>query len=162
MYKAQMSQKVQMVQSKPRQSIDISPKAISASWFNDDKFKNMKIYINEAVLHKPTAHEIETQEISGQDISLRKQEIEDEYSTELEIKKIADKNRIEAKKLELEAMSAPLSVDIPPPPGTQAKAGEKQSSKDDLSGGLNEMMNMVKSAGRQPSCLRQNCRHWQG
>ena len=64
---------------------------------------------------------------------------------ELEIKKIEDKNRIEEKKLELEAMKSPLSIDIPSLPGTQAVSQEKQSGKDDLTGGLNEIINMVKS-----------------
>ena len=72
------------------------------------------------LMHKPTAQEIEAQIISSQEIDLKKQEIEDEYSTQLEIKKIEDKNRIEEKKLELEAMKSPLSIDIPSPPGTQA------------------------------------------
>ena len=49
---------------------------------------------------------------------MKKQEIEDEYSTQLEIKKIEDKNRIEQKKLEVEAMKSPLSLEIPGPPGT--------------------------------------------
>ena len=48
MYKTQMNQKVEIVQSKPRQSIDISPKAVEASWFNDEKFKNIKINVNES------------------------------------------------------------------------------------------------------------------
>ena len=60
-------------------------------------------------------------------------------------KKIEDKNRIEEKKLELEAMKSSLSVDVPSAPGTQAVSKEKQSGKDDLTGGLNEIMNMVKS-----------------
>ena len=101
------------MQSKPRQSIDISPKAVETSWFNDEKFKNIKINNNGSALHKPTAQEIETRIISSQEVDLKKQEIEDEYSTQLEIKKIDDKNRIEEKKLELEAMKSPLSIDIP-------------------------------------------------
>ena len=71
--------------------------------------------------------------------------MEDEYSTRLEIKKIDDKNRIEEKKLELEAMKSPLNIDIPSLPGTQAVSQEKQSGKDDLTDGLNEVINMVKS-----------------
>ncbi len=145
MYKTQMNQKVQIERSKYRQSIDISPKAVEASWFNDEKFRNIKININQSPLHKPTAPEIEAQIISKQDINLKKQEIEDEYSTQLEIKKIDDKNRVEEKKLESEAMKSPLNIDIPSPPGTQAVSQEKGSGKNDLAGGLNELMNMVKS-----------------
>jgi len=144
MYKTQMNQKGEVVKAKPRQSIDISPKAVEASWFNDDKFRNIRIN-NGASSSKPTAQEIETQIISSQDLDLKKQEIEDEYSTQLEIKKIEDKNRIEEKKLELEAMKSPLSIDIPSVPGTQAVSQGKQSSKDDLTGGLNQIINMVKS-----------------
>jgi len=146
MYKTQMNQKKEIVQSKPRQSIDISPKAESSSWFNDEKFRNIKINNNGSALRKPSPQEIETQIISSQEIDLKKQEIEDEFSTRLEIKKIEDKNRIEEKKLELEAMKSPLSVDIPSPPGTQVKSQGKQSGKDDLTGSLNELMNMAKSA----------------
>jgi len=144
MYKTQMNQKVEIIKSKPRQSIDISPKALEASWFNDEKFKKIKINLNDTLLHKPTTQEIETQVISSQDLNLKKEEIQDEYATQLEIKKIEDKNRIEAKKLEIEAMQSPLSIDIPSQPGTPAVSKEKQSSKNDLSGGLNELMNMVK------------------
>ena len=145
MYKTQMNQKSEIVKAKPRQSIDISPKAVSSSWFNDEKFKNIKINLNGSSSHKPTAQEIETQIISSQEVDLKKQEIEDEYSTQLEIKKIEDKNRIEEKKLELEAMKSPLSVDVPSVPGTQAVSQGKQSGKDDLTGGLNQIINMVKS-----------------
>jgi len=95
---------------------------------------------------KPNLKEIEARIISSQDLDLKKQEIEDEYSTQLEIKKIDDKNRIEIKKLELEAMRSPLGIDIPPPPGDQTLSKEKKLGKDDLPAGLNEIMNMVKSA----------------
>ncbi len=144
MYKTQMNQKGEVVKAKPRQSIDISPKAVEASWFNDDKFRNIRIN-NGASSNKPTAQEIEKQIISSQDLDLKKQEIEDEYSTQLEIKKIEDKNRIEEKKLELEAMKSPLSVEVPSVPGTQAVSQGKQSGKDDLTGGFNQIINMVKS-----------------
>ena len=142
MYKTQMNQKGEIVTPKPRQSIDISPKAASSSWFNDEKFRNIKINNNGPALHKPTAQEIETRIIS-----------KEEDLTRLEIKKIEDKDRIEEKKLELEAMKSPLSVDIPSVPGTQAVSQKKQSGKDDLTGGLNEIMNMVKSvtAAKPPS-----------
>ena len=145
MYKAQTNQKVEIKQGKPHQSIDISPKAPEASWFNDEKFKNIKIN-NESAIHKPTTQEIETRVISSQELGLKKQEIEDEYSTELEIKKIEDKNRIEEKKLELQAMQAPLNIDIPSLPGTKTESKEKKSSKDDLTDGLNGLMDMVKSS----------------
>ena len=95
---------------------------------------------------RPTSQEIESQVISAQEVSLKKQEIEDEYSTQLEIRKIEDKNKIEAKKLELEAMKSPLSIEVSPAPGTQVVLKEKKHGKDDLTGGLNEIMNMVQSA----------------
>jgi len=144
MCKTQMNQRIKMAESKPRQSIDISPKAVSSSWFNDEKFRNIKIN-NEPALREPTAQEIETRVISSQEANLKKQEIEDEYSTQLEIKKIEDKNRVEEKKLELEAMQSPLSIEIPGPPGSQAVSKEKKSGKDDLTGGLDGILNMVKS-----------------
>jgi len=147
MYKTQMNQKGVIVKAKPRQSIDISSKTANSSWFNDEKFKNIKINLNESLLHKQTSQEIETGIISSQEADLKKQEIEDEYSTRLEIKKIEDKNRIEEKKLELEAMKSPLSVEVPSLPGTQGVSQGKQSGKDDLlTGGLNQIINMVKSA----------------
>ncbi len=95
MYKAQMNQRAVIVQNKPRQSIDISQKEVEATWFNDEKFRNIKIGHNESSSHKQTAREIESQTISKQEVDLRKLEIEDEYSTRLEIKKIEDKDRIE-------------------------------------------------------------------
>jgi len=149
MYRTQANQKTVIIQNKPRQSYDISLKGQEAGWFNEDKFKKIRIN-SESSRQRPSAQEIETQIISSQEIDLKKQEIEDEYATELEIKKIDDKNRIEEKKLELEAMQAPLSIDIPSAPGVgQAASKQKQSGKDDLNsslnGGLNEIMNMVKS-----------------
>jgi len=146
LYKTQMNQKGELVKPKPRQSIEISPKAAEASWFNDARFSNIKINNNGYALHKPTVQEVETQIISRQEVDLKKQEIEDEYSTRLEVKKIEDKNRIEEKKLELEAMRSPLNVDIPSVPGTQGVSQKKQSGKDDLTGSFNELMNMVTSA----------------
>jgi type IV secretion system protein VirB10 len=134
MYKAQMNQKIQFIQSKPRQSIDISPRTAEAGWFNDERFKNIKInYASQ--LRKPTAQEVEAQKIS-QDMS----------STQLEIKKMQDQNRIEEKKLELEAVKSPLNIEVPPPPGTKAVSQGKKSSKDGLTDRLNELMNMVQSA----------------
>jgi len=144
MYKTQMNQKGEVVKVKPRQSIDISQRAVEASWFNDEKFKNIKINMNGSNL-KPNAKEIEARIISGQDLELKKEEIEDEYLTRLEIKKIDDKNRIEEKKLELEAMRSSLVIDIPSSPGTQTVSKEKQSGKNDLTDKLNEIMNRVKS-----------------
>jgi len=144
MYKSQMNQKVKIAQSRPLQSMDISPKVVETSWFNDEKFRNIKIN-NSSRLGKPTTQEIEAKIISSHDLDLKKQEIEDEYSTELEIKKIEDKNRIEEKNLELVAMKSPLSIDIPPLPGTVAETSKKQAGKDDITGGLNEIINMVKS-----------------
>ena len=146
MYKTQMNQKGEVVKVKPRQSIDISQRAVEASWFNDEKFRNIRINSSESVLHKPTAQEIEAKIISSQDIDLKKQEIEDEYSTELEIKKIDDKNRLDEKKLEMEAMRSPLSIDIPSPPGAPVVLQGKKSSKDDLTNGLTDLMDVVKSA----------------
>ncbi|MBF0570768.1 MAG: hypothetical protein HQL12_02730 [Candidatus Omnitrophica bacterium] len=145
MYRIQMNQKVAIVQNKPRQSIDISSKAQEASWFNDEKFRNIKIILKESSLHKPTAQEIEAKIISSREVDLKKQEIADEYAAKLEIKKMEDKNKIEEKKLELEAMKSPLSIDIPSLPGTKTVAQEKQSGKDNLTGSLSELMNMVKS-----------------
>jgi type IV secretion system protein TrbI len=145
MYKAQMNQKAGIVQNRPHQAIDISPKAPEASWFNDEKFNNIKINLNGSSLHKPTAQEIEAQIISSYEVDLKKQEIEDEYSTQLEIKKIEDKDRIEAKKLELEAMKSTLSIDIPGSPGSQAVSQQKKIGKEDLTGEFNELINMVKS-----------------
>jgi type IV secretion system protein TrbI len=141
MVKSQMSQKVNLAQSRPRQSIDVSQKSVEASWFNDKKFSKIKINNNELYSQKPTTREIETR----QEADLKKQEIEDEYSTRLEIKKIEDKNRIEEKKLELEAMKSPLRIDIFSVPGAQEVSQEKSTGRDDLTGGLNEIMKTVKS-----------------
>jgi type IV secretory pathway VirB10-like protein len=145
MYKTQMNQKAGIIQNKPRQSIDISSKAVEASWFNDEKFKNIKMNLNGSSLHKQTAQEIETRIIFNHEVDLKKREMEDEYSTQLEIKKIEDKDRIEAKKLELEAVKSPLGIDIPGPPGSQAVSQQKKIGKDDLTGEFNELINMVKS-----------------
>ena len=118
MFRTQMNQKVEIVQSKPKQSIDISSKAEDSSWFNDEKFKNIKINNNESASRRLTAPEIEKQTITSQEVALRKEEIKDEYLTQLEIKKIEDKNRIEQKKLEVEAMKSSLALEIPGPPGS--------------------------------------------
>ena len=152
MYKAQMNQRAVTVQNKPRQSIDISSKAVEASWFNDEKFRNIKIGQNGPSSHKQTAREIETQTISKQEVNLRNLEIEDEYSTRLEIKKIEDKDRVESKKLELEALKSPLGIEIPGPPGAQGLSQQKKIGKDDLTGEFNDLINMVKSmtAANQP------------
>jgi type IV secretory pathway VirB10-like protein len=145
MYKAQVNQKAKIVQSRPRQSMDISSKAVETGWFNDKKFNNIRIN-NGSDLRKPTAQEAEQRIISSKEFDLKKNEIEDEYSARLEIKKIEDKDKIAEKKLELDAMKSPLGIEVPPPPGTQAVSQEKRTGKDDLTGGLNELMNMVKSA----------------
>jgi type IV secretory pathway VirB10-like protein len=153
MYKAQMNQKKDLGQKKVRQSLDISPRAVETSWFNDKKFKNIKINNNGPDLHRPTAQEMEAQIISQQDMDLKKQEIADEYATELEIKKMGDKNRIEEKKLEIEALKSPLNIEIPPLPGTPTGSQKKESGKLDLTEGLNEVIDMVKSAtgGKMPA-----------
>jgi len=145
MLRTQMNQKFKTVQDKPRQSIDISPKTVEASWFNDERFKNIRINTQEAS-QKPTAQQIEARMLSSREEDLKKQEIEDDYSTRLEIKKIEDKNRIEDKKLEAEALRSALSIDIPLPPGTKAEVKDRGAGKNDLNSGLNELIGMVKSA----------------
>jgi len=146
MYKAQMNQKTVIVQNKPRQSIDISPQALEASWFNDEKFKNIRIDHHGVSLHGRSAQEVEAGIISSQEINLKKQEIEDEYSTQLAIKKIENRDRIEAKKLEVEAMRSPLSIDISGPSGVQTSSQVKKAGKDGLNGELDELINMFRSA----------------
>jgi len=144
MYKAQMNQKIEVLPSKHHQSIDISQKGAEASWFNDDKFKNIKI--NGYSFHKSTPQEIEHQIVSRQEEDLKKQETEDEYSTRLEIKKIEDKNRIEEKKMEIEATQSSLSIEVPPLPGTKiVPSGKRSGKEEDLTGGLDEIISMVKS-----------------
>jgi type IV secretory pathway VirB10-like protein len=145
MYKAQMNQKIGTVQNKPHQSIDISSKAVDASWFNDERFKNIKLNLNQASPHKKNAQEIENQIISDQKVNLIKQEIEDEYSAKLEIKKIEDKDMIESKKLESEAMRSPLNIDIPGTPGNQAVSQQKEIGKEGLNEKFGELINLVKS-----------------
>ena len=143
LYRTQMNQKVDVVRIRPKQSIDISPKSEDSTWFNAEKFKNIKI--NDSSAQRPSPQEIERQTITSQEIALNKKEAEDEYLTRLEIKKIEDKDRIEKKKLELEAMKSPLALEIPGPPGSQTLSRSKQEGKDDLTGGLNEVMTMLKS-----------------
>jgi len=152
MYRTQVNQKVEVVRSKPRQSMDISPKAENSSWFNDDKFKNIRIN-NESSQRRSTPREIEKQTITSQEVALKKEEIEDEYATQLEIKKVEDKNRIEQEKLEITAMKSSLALEIPGPPGTSIVPAGKQSAQDGLTGSLNELMNVVKSVtgGKLPA-----------
>jgi len=145
MYRSQKKQNKGMFKSKPNQSIDISSKTTTSRWFNDDKFKNIKINNIESEGYQGNHQSLEAKFISQQDQDLKKQEIEDEYTTRLEIKKIDDKNKIEEKNLELEAMKSPLSIDIPAPPGTPTIIKNKQADKDDISGGLDQIMGMVKS-----------------
>jgi type IV secretory pathway VirB10-like protein len=141
-----MNQKSNIQQSAPHQSIDISPKPVDAGWFNEDKFKNMKI-IQEASQIKETAQEIEHKFISRQAMDLKKEELQDEYDTQLAIKKLEDKNMIQEKKLEWQAMQSPLSIDIPSLPGTQTTPKSKSSSgKDAINDAIDEISNMVKSA----------------
>jgi type IV secretion system protein VirB10 len=142
MYKSQMNQKKEMVQSKPHQSIDVSAKSMAANWFNDSKFKNIRINHN-PIMPKPTPREIEAKLMSKQALDLKKQEIDDEYAARLEIKKMEDKNRIEDKKLELKAMKAPLSIDVPSTPGSQAITQGKPTRQDQLTDGLNHVIDMV-------------------
>lgn len=145
MYRAQSNQKVAIVQQGPHPSIDISSKQVQESWFNDEKFKNIRIYGNESSRLQPTAKEIETRIVSNQETDLKKKEIEDEYSAQLEIKKIEDKNKVEEKQQEIEAQKSLLNIEVPPPPGTQIISPKEQSSKYNLTGNLNELMNMVQS-----------------
>lgn len=145
MYKTQMNQKEQVTESKPHQSIDVSTKSIDASWFNDKKFKNMKI-IGESYSHPESTQEIENQITSRQDVNLKKEEVQDEYATQLEIQKIEDKNEIAEKKLEIEAGQSPLTIDVPSLPGSTTTSQGKKSSKDGISEALDQISDMVKSA----------------
>jgi len=150
MYKAQNNQRVEKIQEKPRQSLDISTKALETSWFNDAKFKNIKIDHNQSSLHKQSAREIESQIISKQEVNLKKEEIEDEYSARLEIIKIENKDRIDSKKLELEARKSPLGIEIPGPPGDHILSKQGKNGKNDLTGEFSELVNMVKSITGAP------------
>ncbi len=142
MYKTQINHKMPMAAVKPRASIDISTRAYEAKWFNDEKFRHIKI---NTALHQPTASQITAKIISNQELDLKKREIEDEYSTELEIKKLEDKNTIEEKKLELQAGLSSLNIDVPSQPGVLGKPQEKPIRQGGMSEQLNEIMNMVSS-----------------
>jgi type IV secretory pathway VirB10-like protein len=144
MFKSQKNQKAAAAQSRPRQSMDVSMKTGEAGWFNDEKFKNIKI--NAAQTRKPAAKEIEAAVISNQELDFRKQEILEEFATRLEIERIENKARIANKKLELEAAKSPLPIETPPVPGTKAAPKEKGSDKDALTGRLNTLADMVRSA----------------
>lgn len=145
-YKAHMNQKTEIFHTRARQSIDIATKAVDASWFNQEKFKNIRMNVNGSVLAKMPPRQMEEKIISNQEIELKKREIEDEYATRLEMKKIADRRRIEEKKLESEAMKSPLSIDIPPLPGSQTSFGGKKIERNDFTDELNGIIDMVKSA----------------
>ncbi|MBF0511407.1 MAG: hypothetical protein HQL13_03665 [Candidatus Omnitrophica bacterium] len=131
MYKGQMAQKEIKIENRPRQSMDISTKPQPATWFDDEKLKDIRIKPSGSLkVLKETQKEIISQE---------------EIATRLEIQQIEDKQRIEAKKLEVEAMKSPMNIDVPPPPGTQVVSSNKKTSRDDVSSNLNGLMSMVKS-----------------
>ncbi|MDE2028056.1 MAG: hypothetical protein KGJ11_05915 [Candidatus Omnitrophica bacterium] len=146
MYRTQNDQKTGVVQSHFRQTTGVSSKTEETSWFNDKKFRNIKITFNPENRPKLTAGQIEAQVVSDQDLALKKQEIEDQYAAQLEIKKIEDKNRIEEKKLEMEAERSPLSIDVPPLPGTAPSNQKGRPRNDPLTDSLNEIVNMAKSS----------------
>lgn len=159
MYKTQANQKVDIAPSKPKQSLDVSSKTEDSSWFNDDKFKNLSLNTIASTLHR-TGQEIESRVISSRQAALKKAEMEDEYATQLEIKKIEDKNIIEEKKMELEAMRAPLALYAPAPPGTPGGSSRPQAAfqglsqvlgvgnelgKGGISNSISELMNVAQS-----------------
>lgn len=151
MYKSQVSQKTQKTLHQPHQSMDISSKTVEVSWFNDDKFKNMRIIGTERQSPKEMDHRM----MSKQESDLRHRELQDEYATKLEIQKIEDKNMIEEKKLEIEAARSSLTIDIPPPPGQQAFAQKKPSKKFDINESISALENLMHdtASSTKPSVL---------
>jgi len=146
MYKGQRGQQTQNPSHHPHQSMDISSKAVETSWFNDDKFKNMRIIATEHL----NPREIENQMMSKDEAGLHRRELQDEDATKFEIKKIEDKNMIEEKKLEIEAARSSMSIDIPPPPGQSAMTQKKQSKKFDINESINALEDLMHDTASAP------------
>lgn len=144
MVRGQMNQKKVIVNSQLDRSVDVSTAGEESTWFNDEKFKHIKI--NGRVNEKPTASDIKRQIMSAEEIALQKQEIEDAYAARLEMAKLEDKNLVEAKKLEMAAGQSPLTIDIPGPPGVSVSASDKKkSARDDFNNQINELMTEAQS-----------------
>lgn len=103
------------------------------------KFKDMKPD-SMAVFNKPkNPQELERETIEGKKIALKKEIVDDEQSTALEIQQIADKDKVEQKKLELPAQESPLAIAVPPPPSVSS------ASQSSLTSGLGNEIDQLKS-----------------
>lgn len=130
-YKAQGNRKEEVVEHKSQPTVDVSTKDNGPEWVQ--KYKDMKLAITQVV--KPqTPQEIEKKVINDQQTALQQSVIEDQTATQLEIQKIEDKNKIEEKKLEIEAMKSPLSVSVSAPPATAS-----QTTPSDLNGEMDKL-----------------------
>ncbi len=151
MYKTQQTPKVVVAPSPSKPSIDVSARQMESSWFNDEKFKNVKINPADANQQSP---EVLTQKaISKEESELARKQMESDYATRLEINKLEDKARIDAKKWEIEAGQSPLNIEVPALPGVQPST-ENKSGKNLK--GFDDIINMVKTVAlsKAPSLVK--------
>ena len=79
-----------------------------------------------------TLTEVEKQDNKTQQINYEKEVIEDQYSTQLEIEKIEEKNKIDTKETGTAGLEASLNIDVPKAPQGQLNQTQSSGLADEL------------------------------
>jgi type IV secretory pathway VirB10-like protein len=123
MYKAQISRRQVMQEERPQPRTDSAPKDDQKQWFNDDKYSDnnygMKKISAVRFSKSRSPQEVEKDLVTNQQIDYNQEVVNDQFATKVEIEKLVEKEKVEAKKMEIMAASAPMNVDVPPPPGSK-------------------------------------------
>ncbi len=137
-WKSQNNQKAGVVENNaPKPTADMSASSTEIpEWMQ--KYKNMKPNVMGVFIKTQTPQEIEKQAITNQKIEFKKEISDDQESTELEIQKIKDKNKIDEEKLEYEAQESPLTIAVPSPPAA-ANAANQTAPTADISGAVESL-----------------------
>ena len=122
MYKTQANNKHAIMDNRSQPKIDVSQKDGVRQWFEDDKYGDNNYNMKKiAVKSAPkTPQEIEEQIVTNQEINFKQEELNDDYAAKLEIEKLEEKQKVEEKKMEISAASAPMNVEVASPPGAKS------------------------------------------
>lgn len=140
-------------QAQPK--VDYTTKNIGPQWL--EKFKDIKLS-PESASRPETMKEIEKNTINSQKLKMNKAIIADQFSVQLEIQKIEDKDKIEEKKLEIQAARSSLGLPVPNPPqaDVQHPGNSSTESKLDPMGYAQSTINASKNPGQGATAIDPN------
>ena len=135
--------------------MDYTTKSIGPEWL--DKFKNIQLN-PEAALLTESMSQIEKRAINHQELMLNKAIISDQFNTQFEIQKIENKDKIDEKKLEIQAARSIMALPVtnPPQSSVQQEGDSSITSKFDQMGDVQSSISALKNTEQKTTEIDPN------